>query len=103
MISSMWHDAALVLAAWNSVPKNLKNDASLLQAYYEALIRTDQHDKAEKEIAAELKREWRTPLVRLFGLIRASDPAKQLSRAEGWLKEHPDDPDLLLASARLSL
>lgn len=96
-------DAEAVLNAWNSVPKNLRTDTSLLEAYFAALIRTEQHDKAEKEIAAELKREWRAPLVRLFGMIAGSDPAKQLSRAEGWLKPHPDDPDLLLAAARLCL
>ena len=96
-------DADAILAAWNSVPKNLKNDTTLLEAWYGALIRTGQHDKAEKAIAVELKREWRTPLVRLFGMIESSDPAKQLNRAEGWLKARPDDPGLLLAAARLCL
>jgi HemY protein len=96
-------DADAILAAWTSVPKNLKNDTTLLEAWYGALMRTGQHDKAEKEIAAELKREWRAPLVRLFGMIESSDPGKQLNRAEGWLKLRPDDPDLLLAAARLCL
>lgn len=96
-------DADALLAAWESVPKNLRNDTSLLEAWFGGLIRTDQHDKAEKEIAAELKREWHPPLVRLFGMIAGSDPGKQLSRAEGWLKTHPDDADLLLAAARLCL
>jgi HemY protein len=96
-------DADAVLAAWGTVPKNLRNDTSLLEAYFGGLIRTEQHDKAEKEIAGELKREWRPPLVRQFGTIAGSDPGKQLSRAEGWLKAHPDDVDLLLAAARLCL
>src|SRR5690606_12745973 len=96
-------DAQDVLSAWNSVPKNLRSDGAVLEAYFSALIRTAQHDKAEKEIAAELKREWRPPLVRLFGLIAGSDPGKQLSRAEGWLRTHPDDATLLLAAARLCL
>jgi HemY protein len=96
-------DAGAVLAAWNNVPKNLRGDSSLLEAWFGTLIRTGQHNKAEKEIAVELKREWRPPLVRLFGMIESSDPAKQLSRAENWLGAHPDDPDLLLAAARLCL
>jgi len=96
-------DADAVIAAWAAVPKTLKRDGALLEAYFAGLIRTQQHDKAEKEIAAELKREWHGPLVRLFGMIESRDPAKQLTRAEGWLKAHPDDADLLLASARLSL
>jgi len=96
-------DADTLLAAWGSVPKNLRNDSSLLEAWFGGLIRTGQHDKAEKEIAAELKRQWRPALVRLFGMIDGNDPGKQLSRAEDWLKTHPDDPDLLLAAARLCL
>jgi HemY protein len=75
----------------------------LLEAYYAALVRTGQNDQAEKDIGLALKREWRAPLVRLYGLIESSDKAKQLKRAEGWLKEHPDDVDLLLAAARLCL
>lgn len=96
-------DGHALAAAWKTVPKNLKQDISLLEAWYSGLIRTGQHDMAEKAIAAELKREWRTPLVRLFGIIESSHPGKQLSRAEGWLKSHPDDIELLLTAARLCL
>ncbi|MGH8193790.1 MAG: heme biosynthesis HemY N-terminal domain-containing protein [Woeseiaceae bacterium] len=96
-------DEPSVLAAWQKVPKDLKDNDALLEAYYAGLVRSGQNDKAEKDIALALKREWRAPLVRLFGLIESSDKAKQLKRAEGWLKEHPDDVDLLLAAARLCL
>ena len=37
------------------------------------------------------------------GLIRGDDPARQLQTAEGWLKEHAQDPSLLLTLGRLSL
>ncbi|HLT90980.1 MAG TPA: heme biosynthesis HemY N-terminal domain-containing protein [Woeseiaceae bacterium] len=90
-------------AAWNAVPKALKGNAELLEAWLSGLMRTGQHDRAEKEAARELKREWRAPLVRLYGLIESSDSARQLRRAEGWLEQHPEDPDLLLAAARLCL
>jgi HemY protein len=75
----------------------------LLNAYYQGLIRAGLHDRAEKELAAALRAEWRGPLVRLFGLIEATDTTRQLKRAEGWLKNHGEDPDLLLAAARLCL
>jgi HemY protein len=67
------------------------------------MMRAGLHDKAEKELAATLKSNWRGPLVRLFGLIEGSDASKQLKRAEGWLTHHSDDPDLLLTAARLCL
>lgn len=96
-------DAEALLAAWNAVPKNLKGNVELLEAWYSGLMRTGQHDRAAKGIEQQLKREWRSPLVRLYGLVESSDPARQLRRAETWLTEHPDDPDLLLATARLCL
>ena len=39
----------------------------------------------------------------LFRSIEGPDASKQLKRAEGWLARHGDDPDLLLAAARLCL
>lgn len=96
-------DGEQIRAAWKQVPKRLRSELSLLDAYYTALMRTGNNDRAEKELAADLKREWRGPLVRLFGLVKGSDPTKQLKRAEGWLQHRGEDPDLLLAAARLCL
>ena len=96
-------DSDAVLAEWKAVPKRLKSDVLLLDAYYTSLMRTGLHDKAEKDLAAALKAEWRAPLVRLFGLVEGPDPTRQLKRAEGWLGKHGEDPDLLLAAARLCL
>jgi HemY protein len=96
-------DAASLDQAWGHVPRKLKQNAVLLEAWFAGLIRTGQHDLAEKNLAAELKREWRPNLVRLFGLVKGKDPIRQLKKAEGWLKQHPDDAELLLASARLCL
>ncbi len=90
-------------AAWKAVPRALKKDISLLEAYYRGLMRTDQHARAEKELASALKSQWRGPLVRLFGIVEGVDASKQLKRAEGWLGTHSEDPDLLLTAARLCL
>ena len=96
-------DADAVQACWKNVPRNLRSDIDLLEAYFSALIRNGKHEQAEKEIAAALKKEWRAPLVRLFGLVEGPDASRQLKRAEGWLADHPEDPDLLLTAARLCL
>jgi len=92
-----------LLAEWQAIPKKLQTDLSLLDAYYRSLLRLGQHAQAEKELAADLKKEWRAPLVQLFGLVEGPDPSKQLKRAENWLGAHGDDPDLLLTAARLCL
>ena len=96
-------DGDAITAEWKSIPKHLKAETRILEAYYNALMRVGLHAKAEKELVAALKAEWRGPLVRLFGLVEGPDPSKQLKRAEGWLGSHEDDPDLLLAAARLCL
>lgn len=92
-----------VIEAWKKVPKNLQGDPDLLNAYFSGLIRGGLHEKAEKELTAALKAKWRGPLVRLFGLVEGPNASKQLKRAESWLATHEDDPELLLAAARLCL
>ena len=96
-------DAQAIALAWKDVPRALKSEISLLEAYYEGLLRAGLHDKAEKALVAALKSNWRGPLVRLFGLVESADASKQLSRAERWLANHGEDPDLLLTTARLCL
>ena len=96
-------DGDAVANAWKQVPKSLRGNLEILDAYFSALIRIGQHEMAEKAIVAALKSEWRGPLVRLFGLVEGPNPSKQLKRAELWLADHGDDPDLLLTAARLCL
>ena len=54
-------------------------------------------------IVVSLQRQWDPELVRLYGRIETESLPAQLSIAEGWLKDRPQDPDLLLALARLCL
>ncbi len=96
-------DSDVLDQAWKEVPRNLKADMALLESYYTGLVRLGLHDRAEKELTAAIRSNWRGPLVRLFGLVEGTDTTKQLKRAEGWLKNHGEDPDLLLAAARLCL
>ena len=90
-------------AAWKAVPKRLRSRVELLEARIESLVRAGENVMAEKELVAELKKDWRGPLVRRFGLVEGTDASGQLKQAEKWLDKHADDPDLLLATARLCL
>lgn len=96
-------DGTAVTEVWNRIPKDQKKNADLLEAYAENLIRTDMHALAEKEIVAALKKNWIPGLVRLYGVVEGKDSTKQLKKAEAWLGEHSEDPDLLLATAQLCL
>lgn len=96
-------DSDVLDHTWSAIARKLRSDTTLLESYYQGLMRVGLHDRAEKELASALKTNWRAPLVRLFGLVEATDTTKQLKRAEGWLKSHGEDTDLLLAAARLCL
>jgi HemY protein len=96
-------DGGEVLQEWQNVEKHLRRDVELLDGYYMNLMRVGLHEKAEKDLVSALKAEWRGPLVRLYGLVEGPDITKQLKRAEGWLAKHGEDPELLLAAARLCL
>ena len=96
-------DAEVLDQSWKGIARNLRSDLTLLETYYNGLMRAGLHDRAEKELAAALKSDWRGPLVRVFGLVEATDTTKQLKRAEIWLRNRGEDPDLLLAAARLCL
>src|SRR5690606_13139549 len=50
-----------------------------------------------------LRQGYEPRLIRLYGQLRGADPARQLQTAEGLLKQHPQDPQLLLALGRLCL
>jgi HemY protein len=96
-------DGDALVQLWKDAPRNLKTNLELLDAYYMGLMRAGLHERAEKELTAALKQEWRSPLARLFGLVEGKNVSKQLKQAETWLGAHPEDPDLLLSAARLCL
>ncbi len=88
---------------WSSVPKTLRTDADVVSDYAGYLQERGQDKEAEKFLRDALRKGWNVQLVELYGLIECPEPGKHLSRLEKFLKEHPDDPTLLLTLGRLSL
>lgn len=89
--------------AWQHLTSAQRQEPALILAYAEQLRRLGADVQAEEVLRAAMKRDYNSHLARLYGLVRGSDPAKQLQTAEGWLKLHPDDPGLLLTLGRLCL
>ncbi len=83
------------------LPAEVRRDTAVAGLHARLLARFGHGDEAIKALTADLKRDWQPALVRVFGQVTGSDPSRQLKRAENWLKARPDDPDLLLAAARL--
>jgi HemY protein len=89
-----------VAAIWQEIPKPVRNNVQLINCYADFLIQ-HQPDQAEHFLRDALKYNWHPDWVRRYGLTRGENNAKQLALAESWLKDHPDDPDLLFCLARL--
>ncbi|KAB2524968.1 heme biosynthesis protein HemY [Pseudomonas koreensis] len=89
--------------AWEQLTSAQRQEAPLVLAYAEQLRQLGAQVEAEEVLRTSLKRKYDSHLARLYGLVRGSDPARQLQIAEGWLKEHPADPSLLLTLGRLCL
>jgi HemY protein len=96
-------DGNTIDIVWQAIPRGERKRPTVRETWYLSLLRTGMDDKAEKEIAQDLKRQWNSNLSSLYGLAESSDNARQLKRAEGWLRQHGDDTNLLLAAARLCL
>ncbi len=88
---------------WKQVPRELQQRSSLVLSYVELLAAQGDSSAAEQVLRAALNRHWDAELVRRYGVLQADDPGRQLVVAEGWLKERPNDPELLLALGRISM
>jgi HemY protein len=89
--------------AWQQLSSAQRQEPQLVLAYAEQLRQLGVDAEAEEVLRVAQKRNYNSHLARLYGLLRGSDPARQLQTAEGWLKQHPADPSLLLTLGRLCL
>ena len=89
--------------AWQQLTSAQRQEPQLVLAYAEQLRQLGADAKAEEVLRSAIKRGYDSHLIRLYGLLRGSDPARQLKFAEGWLKDHPGDASLLLTLGRLCL
>lgn len=89
--------------AWEQLTSAQRQEPPLVLAYAEQLRQLGAQVEAEEVLRTAIRRKYDSHLARLYGLVRGSDPARQLQTAEGWLKEHPADPSLLLTLGRLCL
>jgi len=89
-------------AAWESVPKALRDAPELIAANARRLVRAGANDAAADVLERALDKTWSATLVEPYGRIAGTEPEARLARAERWLAPHPDDPALFLALGRLA-
>lgn len=87
--------------SWQQIPKPLRQDLDMVRHYVRCLLILGAKDDAENLLRDALKKQWDVDLVYIYGLIDSSDPERQLTTAEAWLKGHENNPVLLLTLGRL--
>ncbi|NOG32568.1 tetratricopeptide repeat protein [Halomonas sp. TBZ9] len=95
-------DIERIRSLWADMPDYLRGNTELIVLYAEALIQADEDAIAERLLNHSLDHHWDARLVTRYGLLNV-DADRQLVKAEKWLQERPNDPELLLTCGRLSL
>lgn len=88
---------------WESIPKVIKKNARIVFRYSYWLAAIGESSTAERLLKKSLKNVWHGELIELYGRLHSETPSEQLVAAESWLKDHPEDSDLLLALGRISV
>lgn len=96
-------DAALLKTRWKKYPGRLVDDEAVQFHYLSSLLLCDEVSTVEREIERRLKKHWKPALVNLYGRITRHSAQKQLATAEVWLRQHSEDPELLLCLGRLAM
>jgi HemY protein len=87
---------------WDEMPEPLREDEMLLIDYVGHLRDSNAAGEAETLLRGALQRQWSDKLVVGYGEIGRGDSFAQLQAAEGWLRQHGDNPYLLLTLGRLA-
>ncbi len=88
---------------WANIPRKLKQHFYLIEVYVTERLKFDDTADCELLLKSALKGHWDHLLVRLYGLVVASDLVKQQATAESWLNNHSRDAVLLLTLGRICM
>lgn len=100
--SARLRETGQVTGVWKSLPKAQKERQENIALYAHSLIEMGNHKEAEGVLKRALKKSLDTDLIRLFGCLESSKPAKLRKAIESWLKVHPNNAELRLAAGRFA-
>jgi HemY protein len=86
---------------WESAPAEMRAQAAVRRAWAGALARLGADAEAGAQIAQMLKADWDPALVRIYGELAGIDAVTQLATVEGWLTQHGEQPELLVAAGQV--
>lgn len=94
-------DLETLRAYWSRLPAEHRCDPRIAATAAQCFLSFGSCSDAHKLVEVALAAEWDSALVSYYSECLGTDVKKQLEQAEKWLKEHPQDPVLLLVLGRL--
>ncbi len=92
-----------ILKHYRHLPRTVRNSGEIVSLFVKQLIVIEQEDEAAKLIEESMKSHWHTDLLDLYSRLVNSNLVKRLNKVEAWLNSRANNPNLLMAAARLSL
>ena len=86
---------------WHKLSSNTQGKPTIVYLYSQALIMAGDSKTANTLITKTLEQHWDNQLITLYGISQHSDYTQAIKKAETWLIEHNNNPELLLSLARL--
>jgi len=94
-------DIETLRAYWSRLATEYKCDPRIAATAAQCFLSLRSCADAHKVVEVALANEWDSDLVIYYSECLGSNVKKQLEQAEKWLREHPQDPVLLLVLGRL--
>jgi len=94
-------DARALREFWDKLPADDRRDSRIAAAAAQCFISLGGCDEAHRIVEESVEAHWDPTLLPLYVTCLPRDARRHLERAEGWLREHPGDPALLLALGQL--
>ena len=94
-------DVETLRTYWSRLPSQYRSDPRIAATAAQCFLSFGSCSDAHKVVETALAAEWDSALVAYYSECLDSNVNKQLEQAEKWLKEHPQDPVLLLVLGRL--
>lgn len=89
-------------AQWQGLSSKQKLNPLVMSEYVQFCIQAKQFNGLAEWLEKAIKAQWDERLVYLYGQIQFGPAFDRLKKAQAWLKDHPDNPVLLLSLGRLA-
>jgi HemY protein len=96
-------DTGAIAAYWARLPGDERVLPRIGPAVVRGLLDGGEHEIAQRIIEYRLDDAWDEPLVSMYAECEGGEALGRVTKAENWLRSHPDDPILLRTLGRLCM